>query len=176
MTISSFKKVSALVIAILLAPYSVMPAQAQTKSENSLLAQRAIREPKMIEGNRAPSIADSGLLNANEDHYFDVLVSGEALSRLEVQCVTFHELDEAKILDPETGQEIPHTLSYGFEEFAVTFDESVPVGQTVRIVMEGTTVRGVTTDIIVPYRVFGTSEVLGTIPLGTALVRGPSIN
>ena len=98
------------------------------------------------------------------------------MNRLEVQCVTFHELEEVKVLNPATGKEISHTLNYGFEEFAVTFDEPVPIGEEVRIVMEGSSVRGLTTGIIVPYRVFGTSEALGTIPLGTALVRGVSEN
>ncbi|MEM8676680.1 MAG: hypothetical protein AAGF83_22930 [Cyanobacteria bacterium P01_G01_bin.67] len=176
MKISSFKQLSALMLALMLTPAAAMLVQAQTTSEDILLAQRAIREPKMIEGNRPPSISNSGILNSAQDHYFDILVSGEPLNRLEVQCVTFHELDEAKVLDPATGKEIPHTLNYGFEEFAVTFDEPIPVGQEVRILMEGSTVRGVTTGIIVPYRIFGTSEALGTIPLGTALVRGPSEN
>ncbi|MEL6441158.1 MAG: hypothetical protein AAFQ80_18125 [Cyanobacteria bacterium J06621_8] len=174
MKISSATQLSALLITVVLAPATATLVQAQTESTQPLLAQRAIREPQMITGDRPPSIVKSGLLNAAEDHYFDVMVSGEPLNRIEVQCVTFHELDEVKVLNPATGKEIPHTLNYGFEEFAVTFDEPAALGETVRIVIEGSTVRGVTTEVIVPYRVFGTSQVLGTIPLGTALVRGAS--
>ena len=111
-----------------------------------------------------------------QDHFFDINVNAEPLNRLEVQCVTFHELDEVKVLNPDTNEEIPHEINYGFEEFVVTFDEPIPVGRQVRIVMEGSTVRGVTTGIIVPYRIFRVSNALGTIPLGTALVRGPSSN
>ncbi|MEL6931282.1 MAG: hypothetical protein AAFO95_22070, partial [Cyanobacteria bacterium J06600_6] len=72
----------------------------------------------------------------------------------------------------DSGEAIPSKLDYGFENFTVTFDEAVPVGEEIRIVIKDSTVQGVTTGIIVPYRVFGDSDILGTIPLGTALVRG----
>lgn len=161
--------------AILLIPGTAMLAKAQ-HTNNVLISQRAIREVEKIEGDKAPSIANAGVLNADRDHYFDVLVSGEPINRLEVSCVTFHELENVKVVDLKTNQEIPHVVNYGFEEFAVTFDEPIPVGQEVRIIMEESNVRGVTTGIIVPYRVFGQSDALGTIPLGTALVRSPSEN
>lgn len=176
MKILSFKNLSALLVATILASSQAIAAQAQQMLENNLIAQRAIRETKKLQGNQPPTISNSGLLNAAQDHYFDVLVSGESLNRLEVQCVTFHELDDVKVIDPANGEEIPHVVDFGFEEFIVTFDQAIPVGQEVRIVMEGSSVRGVTTGVIVPYRIFGESDALGTIPLGTALVRGATEN
>ncbi|MEM8719630.1 MAG: hypothetical protein AAGE84_10015 [Cyanobacteria bacterium P01_G01_bin.39] len=172
----SGKKVSVLIGAALVTVLTAITGQAQVEIEDTLLSQRVITETEMIEGNKPPSIAQAGILNSAQDHFFDVNVNAEPLNRLEVRCVTFHELDEVKVINPDTNEEIDHEINYGFEEFVVTFDEPVPVGQQVRIVMEGSTVRGLTTGIIVPYRVFGVSDVLGTIPLGTALVRGPSSN
>ena len=172
----SGKKLSVILGAALFTSTTATIGQAQVGVENTLLAQRAITETEMIEGNRPPSIAQAGILNSAQDHFFDVNVNAEPLNRLQVNCVTFHELDEVKVIDPATNEEIPHETNYGFEEFIVTFNEPIPVGQQIRIVMEGSTVRGLTTGIIVPYRVFGVSDALGTIPLGTALVRGPSEN
>lgn len=155
---------------------ALVPSLAETikaqEIEATTIAQRAIREPEKIEGNAPPSISNTGLLNANQDHYFDVLVKAEPLSRLKVECVNFHELDSVEVLNAESSETIASSIDYGFEEFTVTFDEAVPLGQEIRIVMKGSTVQGETTGIIVPYRVFGDSEALGTIPLGTALVRG----
>ncbi len=176
MKILSFKNLSTLLVATILASSQAIATQAQQVFENNLIAQRAIRETQKFKGNKPPTISNAGLLNAARDHYFDVLVSGESLNRLEVQCVTFHELDDVKVIDSATGEEIPHVTDFGFEEFIVTFDEAIPVGQEVRIVMEGSNVRGVTTGVIVPYRIFGESDGLGTIPLGTALVRGATEN
>lgn len=170
---SSRASLLASVVGLLMIPALTQVVQAQ-KAEDFVIAQRAIRETQTITGDRPPSIAKAGLLNAARDHYFDVNVNGEALNRIEVECVNFHELSEVKVIDPESGETIPHITDYGFEEFVVTFEEPVPVGQMVRIVMEESTVRGVTTGIIVPYRVFGNSDSLGNIPLGTALVRGAS--
>lgn len=174
----SFKKKSALLFAIAITASFPLLAQAQQrdKGANSLIAQRAIPDTEEFKGDRAPSIADAGILNAASDHFFDVLVNGEPLNRLNVRCVTFHELENVKVLDSATGQEIPHNINYGFEEFTVTFNEAIPVGQKIKIVIEGATVSGVTTGVIVPYRVFGQSNALGIIPLGTALVRGVSEN
>lgn len=169
-------KLSAILATVLLAPSTAIVVQAQQKAENTIIAQRAIPDTAEFVGDRPPSIANAGTLNAAQDHYFDVVVSGEALNRIQVNCVTFHELDDVKVLDPASGQSIPHTTNYGFETFAVTFNDPVSVGQEVRIVIEGSSVRGETTGIIVPYRVFGESDALGTIPLGTALVRGASEN
>lgn len=176
MKIKSFKNLSAFVIAMILVSPTTHVVQAQQESAKNLVAQRAIRDTKEFEGNKPPTISDAGLLNAAQDHYFDILVSGDSLNRLEVQCVTFHELDDVKIIDAASGSEIPHVIDFGFEEFIITFDDAVAVGQKVRIVMEGSTVRGVTTGVIVPYRIFGESQALGTIPLGTALVRGATEN
>ena len=168
----SSKKLSVLIGVALVSVLTAITGQAQVEIEDTLLSQRAVTETEMIEGDRPPSIAQAGILNSAQDHFFDVNVNAEPLNRLLVRCVTFHELEEVKIIDPATDEEIPHETNYDFEEFTVTFDEPIPVGQQVRIVMEGSTVRGVTTGIIVPYRVFGVSNALGTIPLGTALVRG----
>lgn len=176
MKILSFKNLSAFLVTMVIASSTAIAVPAQAESENTLIAQRAVRETKEFQGNKPPTISNAGLLNAARDHYFDVLVSGDSLNRLEVQCVTYHELDDVKVLDPASGEEIPHAIDFGFEEFIVTFDEAVPVGQEVRIVMEGSSVRGVTTGVIVPYRIFGESTALGTIPLGTALVRGATEN
>ncbi|MEL6580302.1 MAG: hypothetical protein AAFQ14_11150 [Cyanobacteria bacterium J06621_12] len=168
---SSFVSLLTLALALGITPSIAQFAQAQG-AEDNLIAQRAIRETKEIQGDRSPSIAKAGLLNAARDHYFDVNVTGEALNRIEVECVNFHELENVQVVNPDSGEIIPHNTDYGFEEFVVTFEEPVAVGQMIRIVMEGSTVRGVTTGIIVPYRVFGNSDSLGNIPLGTALVRG----
>ncbi len=172
----SGSKLSILLMTTLLTSNTARVGQAQVGVEDTLLSQEVITETEMIEGNRPPSIAQAGILNSAQDHFFDINVNAEPLNRLEVRCVTFHELDEVKVINPDTNKEIPHEINYGFEEFVITFDEPIPVGQQVRIVMEGSTVRGVTTGIIVPYRIFGVSDALGTIPLGTALVRGPSSN
>ena len=169
-------RISAIIGAILLVPSTAIAVNAQQKSDSVKIAQRAIVETEEFVGDRPPSIAKAGTLNSASDHYFDVLVNGEPLSRLQVNCVTFHELDDVRVLDPASNQPIPHNINYGFETFAVTFNEPVPVGQEVRIVIEGSSVQGKTTGIIVPYRVFGESEALGSIPLGTALVRGASEN
>ncbi|MEO1340133.1 MAG: hypothetical protein AAFV28_03085 [Cyanobacteria bacterium J06635_13] len=168
---SSYASLLASVVGLLMIPSLTQVVQAQ-KTEDLVIAQRAIRETPEVTGDRSPSIAQAGLLNADKDHYFDVVVNGEALNRVEVECVNFHELDDVQVLNADSGETIPHRTDFGFEEFAVTFDEAVPVGQTIRIVMTGSSVRGVTTGIIVPYRVFGNSDALGNIPLGTALVRG----
>ena len=169
-------KLSAILATVLLTPSTAIVVQAQQKTEDITVAQRAVPDTEEFVGDKPPSIAKAGTLNAANDHYFDVLVNGEPLSRIQVNCVTFHELDDVKVLDPASGQPIPNNTNYGFEKFAVTFNEPVPVGQEVRIVIEGSSVRGKTTGIIVPYRVFGESDALGTIPLGTALVRGASEN
>lgn len=178
MKISSLKRKLTFVFAFLLTssfPF-IVEAQERQSQTSSLMAQRAIPDTKEFRGERSSSIAKAGTLNSAGDHYFDVLVNGEPLSRLRVLCVNFHELDSVRIINPENAQEIPHTINFGFEEFTLTFNDEIPVGQQVRIVIEGSTVRGVTTGIIVPYRVFGQSTALGEIPLGTALVRGVSEN
>lgn len=168
-------KLSAILATVLLAPSTAIMVKAQQKADITI-AQRAIPDTPEFVGDRAPSVANAGTLNAARDHYFDVLANGEPLNRVQVNCVTFHELDDVKVVDPASGQTIPHTTNYGFETFAVTFNEPLAVGQQARIVIEGSSVRGKTTGIIVPYRIFGESDALGTIPLGTALVRGPSEN
>ena len=164
-------KLSAILATALLAPSTAIVVQAQQKADITI-AQRAIPDTPEFVGSSTPSIGNAGTLNAASDHYFDVSVNGEPLNRIVVECVTFHELNDVKVVDPASGQTIPHTVNYGFETFAVTFNEPLAVGQEARIVMEGSSVRGITTGIIVPYRVFGESDALGNIPLGTALVRG----
>ncbi len=171
MKISLSKKLSSLIVTMLLIPSTAQMVQAQPKSDNNLISQRAIEQQIEFKGEAPPSIAKAGTINASKDHYFDVNVKGEPLNRLRVLCITFHELDNVKVVDRASGQEIPHTVNYGFEEFTVTFDRSIPVGQKVRVIIEGATVRGKNTGTIVPYRIFAESDAFGEIPLGTALVR-----
>ena len=176
MKISTINYEAAFLVGLTLALSGNYISHAQSIPEPTVIAQRAIPDSPKFKGDRPPSIAKAGILNSARDHYFDVLVNGEALNRLQVNCVTFHELTDVKVVDPANGATIPHQVNYGFEEFTVTFEEPLAVGKEVRIVIVGSTVSGVTTGIIVPYRVFGESDTLGTIPLGTALVRGAKEN
>lgn len=41
----------------------------------------------------AATVSDAGILRGGQDHYFEVSVEGDALQRVRVQCITFHELD-----------------------------------------------------------------------------------
>lgn len=161
---------------MILIPSTAAIVQAQQKSQNTLTAQRAIAKKSEFQGDRPPSVSNAGIVNAGRDHYIDVKVQGEPLNRLQVVCVTFHELDNVKVINLETEEEIPHSINYGFEEFTVTFDQSVPLGQNIRVIIEGATVRGVNRGAIVPYRIFAESSTFGAIPLGTALVRTPDNN
>lgn len=170
MKITAYLSLSILIASSLVSSLATTSKAQEIKP--TIIAQRAIRETEEIVGTAPPSISNAGILNANRDHYFDVLVKAEALSRLKVECVNFHELSGVEILNADSGEAISSEVNYGFENFTVTFDEAVPVGEEIRIVMKDSTVQGVTTGIIVPYRVFGDSDILGTIPLGTALVRG----
>lgn len=171
------KGLSTLAIAIILIPSAETIVQAQLKSEPNLIAQRAsIIKRRAFKGDTPPVVSKAGILNAAQDHYFDVEVRGEALDRLKVFCVTFHELDNVQVVDPENGQTIPHQLNYGVEEFTITFNKSIPLEQKVRVIIKGATVRGVTTGEIIPYRVFSETSTFGTIPLGTAMVRTPDEN
>ena len=170
-----FPGLSTLVIATILIPSTDNIVQAQSKSEHILITQRAPEiAQRKFQGNTPPVVFNAGILNAAKDHYFDVEVRGEALDRLKVFCITFHNLNNVKVIDRESGQTIPHTINYGFEEFTITFNKSVPLGQKIRVVVEGATVRGINTGVTVPYRVFSESSTFGTIPLGTAMVRTPS--
>jgi hypothetical protein len=117
----------------------------------------------------APLVSDAGTLARGQDHYFEVSVDGFPLDRIRVVCVTFHELSDVEV----EGVGIASNVQYGFEEFTVTFDNTVPVGETVRINMLDSRVRGRYEGLSVPYRVFGYSEELGEIPLGTAVVTIP---
>lgn len=117
----------------------------------------------------APLVSDAGALREGRDHYLEVSVDGFPLDRIKIVCVTFHELSEAKV----EGTDIPATIDYGFEQFTITFAEPIPVGETVRINMLDSQVRGRYDGLTVPYRVFGYSSELGEIPLGTALVTVP---
>lgn len=143
--------------------------------EQQQIAQRAIEtRERLFEGNTAPAVINAGVANAAADHFFEVEVKGEELDRLKVKCVTFHELEGIQVLNAETGEPIPHKVDYGFEEFTITFDDSVPVGNTVRTVIEGSTISGVNTGVFIPYRVFAVSRAFGEMPVGTAVVRTPS--
>ncbi|MGF1514549.1 MAG: hypothetical protein ACFB5Z_12775 [Elainellaceae cyanobacterium] len=123
----------------------------------------------------APYVADSGTLDRGQDHFIDVEAAGGPLDRVKVVCVTFHELDEAKVVDG-AGNEIPASIDYGFEEFTITFDEALPEGETARVLMLNSRVRGRLGGLTVPYRVFGTTPVLdGLIPFGTAIVTVPEV-
>ena len=177
MKILLVKRLSALAIATLIIPSTETIVQAQPKSEQILIAQRAREiQRRKFQGNTPPVIFNAGILNAAKDHYFDLEVRGEPLDRLKVFCITFHELNDVQVVDPESGQVIPHTVNHGVEEFTVTFNKSVPLGQNIRVIIRGATVRGVTTGQIIPYRVFSESSTFGTIPLGTAMVRTPDEN
>ncbi len=124
---------------------------------------------------RAPYVADAGTLERNQDHFIDIEASSGSLDRVKVVCVTFHQLDDVEVLD-EDGNAIPASVDYGFEEFTVTFDEAIPEGETVRLVMLNSRVRGRLDGLTVPYRVFGTTPMLeGLIPFGTAIVTVPEV-
>lgn len=119
-------------------------------------------------------VSDAGFLRSGRDHFFDVTVEGDALPRIRVECVTFHELDG--LIISVGGETVEPKIHYGFEEFTLTFDEAIPEGETIRIVMTNSRVRGaVNAGIDVPYRVFGTYPGLNNaeVPLGTAIVRTP---
>ncbi|MGB3491564.1 MAG: hypothetical protein WBA57_02465 [Elainellaceae cyanobacterium] len=126
--------------------------------------------PGMAAAN-APTVSDAGSLDRGEDHFVEVDVEGFALDRIRVVCVTFHELSDVEV----SGVSAVSSVDYGFEEFTVTFDEAVPVGDTVRITMLDSKVRGRLSGLTVPYRIFGYSEELGEIPLGTAVVVVPEV-
>lgn len=123
----------------------------------------------------APYVADSGTLDRGQDHFVDVKAAGGPLERIKVVCVTFHELDDIEIVD-EAGNEIPHSVNYGFEEFTITFNEAIPDGETARIVMLNSRIRGRLGGLTVPYRIFGTTPMIeGLIPFGTAVVTVPEV-
>lgn len=119
----------------------------------------------------APTVSDAGTLNSNEDHFVEVDVEGFPLDRIRVVCVTFHELSDVEV----SGVSTPSNIAYGFEEFTITFDEAIPTGETVRITMLDSRVRGRLSGLTVPYRIFGYSDELGEIPLGTAVVVVPEV-
>lgn len=122
----------------------------------------------------AATVSEAGVLRGGQDQYFEVTVEGEPLQRVRVQCVTFHKLDG---LDVYVGDEqVTPDVHYGFEEFNLTFAEDIPDGETIRIVMKNSRVRGTINEgIDVPYRIFGTYASLndGEVPLGTAVIRTP---
>ena len=168
------KKLSTLAIGTILIPSTISVVQAQPKSTKILVAQRAQEiTQRKFQGNTPPVVFNAGTLSAGRNHYFDVEVRGEPLDRLKVFCITFHNLNNVKVVDRDSGQTIPHTINYGFEEFTITFNKSVSLGQKIRVIIEGATVRGINTGVTVPYRIFSESNTFGTIPLGTAMVRTP---
>ncbi|MGD1856509.1 MAG: hypothetical protein ACFB2W_19900 [Leptolyngbyaceae cyanobacterium] len=121
----------------------------------------------------AATVSEAGILRGGQDHYFEVSVEGDALQRVRVQCITFHELDGLEIFVGDKAVE--PSVNYGFEEFTLTFEEPVPTDETIRIVMKNSRVRGtINAGIDVPYRVYGTYPDLGAeVPLGTAVIRTP---
>lgn len=126
-------------------------------------------------GVSTPIVSDAGTLDRGNDHFVEVSVNGDMpLSRLKVVCVTFHELSGVKVVDAETGAEIPASINYEFEAFTVTFDQPLAAGTDVRLVMEDSRVQGRKDGLTVPYQVFATyPEIGGDIPIGTALIRIP---
>ena len=107
-------------------------------------------------------VSDAGVLRSGRDHFFEVTVEGDPLQRVRVECVTFHKLDGLEI--SVGGQVIQPDVHYGFEEFTLTFDEPIPDGETIRIVMQNSRVRGaINAGIDVPY-VF-----MALIPASTTL-------
>ena len=73
------KKSLILLMTILLTSTTVNVGQAQVGVENILFSQRVITDPEMIEGNRPPSIAQAGILNSDQDHFFDINKGGLSL-------------------------------------------------------------------------------------------------
>ena len=120
------------------------------------------------------TVASAGTLDIGRDHFINVQAQRVPLERLRIVCVTFHKFSGIKVIDQATGQTIAHTVNIGFEEITITFNKPIPVGETVRVVMENSTVRGIGEGITVPYRIFAYSNTFGEIPIGTALVRTPS--
>ena len=170
MKISLSKWLPYLMFVIMLIPAKATTVQAQTRPENILTAQRAIRDTKDFQGDKPPAILKSGTLLNTKHHYFDVNVKGEALSRLRIQCVTFHELNEVKVYNQADDREVPYSIDYGFEEFTIAFKESIPPTEILRVVIKGATVRGKNTGEIVTYRIFAAGAAFGEIPLGKTLV------
>ncbi|NET09382.1 MAG: hypothetical protein F6K16_32695 [Symploca sp. SIO2B6] len=134
-----------------------------------------IAQAQIEVGVSTPIVSNAGTLNRGNDHFVEVAVNGDMpLSRIRIQCVTFHELESVRVVDADTGANIPHSIAYEFETFTVTFDESIPVGKEIQIIMEDSRVRGRKDGLTVPYQVFATYPELGNeIPIGTALIRIP---
>ncbi|HHP7243617.1 MAG TPA: hypothetical protein ACFE0H_02910 [Elainellaceae cyanobacterium] len=143
----------------------------------ALSVEMPIARAQLEVGISAPIVANAGTLDRGNDHFLDVAVEGDRpLKRVQVVCVTFHELDNVTVTNAESGAEIPFSVDYGFENFTVTFDEAVEPGTEVRIVMENSRVGGRREGLTVPYRVFATYPSLGEpIPIGTALIALPDV-
>ncbi|MEM9266333.1 MAG: hypothetical protein AAGA46_12480 [Cyanobacteria bacterium P01_F01_bin.13] len=122
----------------------------------------------------AATVSEAGVLRGGRDQFFEVTVEGDPLQRVRVECVTFHRLDGLDIY--VGGEKITPDVRYGFEEFTLTFAEDIADGETIRIVMKNSRVRGTINEgIDVPYRVYGTYASLNNseVPLGTAVIRTP---
>lgn len=122
----------------------------------------------------AATVSDAGVLRLGKDQYFEITVKGEPLQRVRVECVTFHQLDGVDVY--VGGELVTPDVHYAFEEFTLTFAQDIPDGETIRIVMKNSRVRGTINEgIDVPYLVFGTYASLNNseVPLGTAVVRTP---
>ncbi|MEM7772943.1 MAG: hypothetical protein AAGA75_02080 [Cyanobacteria bacterium P01_E01_bin.6] len=128
-------------------------------------------------GASTPIVSNAGTLNRNNDHFLEVTVNGDMpLERLKVVCVTFHELSGVEVVDAETGEDIPFAFNAGFEEFTITFSDSLEAGKTVRIIMKDSRVRGRLGGLTVPYQVFATYPSIGeNIPIGTAVISIPEV-
>jgi len=137
-----------------------------------------IAQAQISVGVSTPIVSNAGTLDRGNDHFVEVTVNGDTpLSRLKVVCVTFHELSNVKIINADTGEDIPSDIAYGFENFTITFDEPLAAGTEVRIVMEDSRIQGRKDGLTVPYRIFATyPEIGGEIPIGTALIRIPEVN
>ena len=119
-------------------------------------------------------VSETGVLRNGQDHFFEVAVQAEPLKRLRVKCVTFHELDSLAVFID--GQKVTPQEHFGFEEFTLTFDEPVPVGETIRVVMLNSRIPGrFLKSVAVPYRIFANYPRFSNdeFPLGTAVVRSP---
>lgn len=141
------------------------------------LTELSTAQAQLEVGISAPIVSNAGTLNRGNDHFLDIAVNGEMpLDRVRVVCITFHELTGVTVVDAATGADIPFDVAYGFEEFTVTFAESLEAGKTARIIMEDSSVRGRREGLTVPYRVFATYSSLGEdIPIGTALIALPDM-
>lgn len=139
----------------------------------AMLAPVSIIAPKAEATFTAATVSRTGASRQGTEQFFEIKVGRDALQRVRVQCVTFHTLDDLDVY--VGGKKVAADVQYGFEEFTVSFPENVPSGETIRIVMKNSRVRGAAIKgFAVPFRVFGNyATINGEVPLGTAIISTP---